>query len=100
MSITAGKTDVLQHTVHMERRKHALITGVTDVSSFHENEIVLKVDTGLMVLTGESLHIGKLLLEDGKLDVEGQIDSIVYEKARSSLRREWPWRRARRESVL
>lgn len=87
------KPEARQHTVQMERRRHAAITGVTDVCSFHENEIVLKVDTGLMVLTGESLHIGKLLLDDGKLDVEGQIDGIVYEKPKLTKRRLLFWKR-------
>lgn len=87
------KQEARQHTVQMERRRHAAITGVTDVCSFHENEIVLKVDTGLMVLTGESLHIGKLLLDDGKLDVDGQIDGIVYEKPRLNHRKLLFWKR-------
>ena len=70
------------HTLHMEHRNHAVLTGVLDVSSFHENEIILKVDNGLMIMNGDGLHIGKLLLEDGRLDVQGHIDSIVYESAR------------------
>lgn len=82
MTDIAAKPQVRQHTVQMERRKHALITGVTDVCSFHETEIVLKVDTGLLVISGEELHVGKLLLDDGKLEVNGQIDSFVYEKPR------------------
>lgn len=87
------KQEARQHTVQMERRRHAAITGVTDVCSFHESEIVLKVDTGLMVLTGENLHIGKLLLDDGKLDVDGQIDGIVYEKPRLNHRKLLFWKR-------
>lgn len=82
----SGKPEARAHTVQMERRRHAAITGVMDVCSFHETEIVLKVDTGLMVLTGENLHIGKLLLDDGKLDVEGQIDGIVYERPKLAKR--------------
>lgn len=88
-----SRTESVQHTLQLDRRKTARITGVMDVCSFHETEIVLKVDTGLMVLTGENLHIGKLLLEDGKLDVDGQIDGIVYEKGRHTPGRVWPWRR-------
>ncbi len=87
------KQEPRQHTLQMERRRHASITGVTDVCSFHETEIVLKVDTGLMVVTGENLHIGKLLLDDGKLDVEGQIDGIVYEKPRLSEHKLRFWKR-------
>ena len=72
----------INHTLHMEHRNHAVLTGVLDVSSFHENEIILKVDSGLMIMNGDGLHIGKLLIEDGRLDVQGHIDSIVYENTR------------------
>ena len=75
------------HSIQMERRSRASISGVLDVSSFHENEIILKVDSGLMVITGDGLHIGKLLLDDGKLDVEGHIDSVVYEAPRKHVGR-------------
>ena len=72
-----------KHTLNMSERRHAVITGVADVSSFHENEIVLRVDGGEMVIGGEGLHVGKLLLEEGRLDVEGRIDSVVYEAPRT-----------------
>lgn len=88
-----GKQQLRQHTVQMERRKHASIAGVTDVCSFHETEIVLKVDSGMMVITGEGLHIGKLLLEEGRLDVEGHIDGMIYEKPRTAVRRFQFWKR-------
>ena len=88
----SGKQEIMQHSVQMERRKHASITGVSDVCSFHETEIVLKVETGLMFITGENLHIGKLLLDDGKLDIEGQIDSLIYEKPKTSMHRFFSWK--------
>ena len=73
----------ISHAVQIDRRKHAVITGVTDVTSFHETEIILKIENATMVITGEDLHIGKLLLDDGRLDVDGQIDSVIYEKPRA-----------------
>ena len=87
-----SRTESVQHTLQLDQRKTARITGVMDVCSFHETEIVLKVDTGLMFIGGENLHIGKLLLDDGKLDVEGQIDSLIYEKPRGSVRRLFGWK--------
>jgi len=71
------------HNVTINQRKHAVITGVNDVCSFHENEIVLKVDSGVMIITGEGLHVGKLLLEEGRLDVEGKLDGVHYEQPHS-----------------
>jgi len=90
MTVTSGGNHELnRHTVHMEQRRHMQITGVTDVHSFHENEIVLRVDSASMVLTGENLHVGRLLLEEGKVDVNGQIDSIIYEKPRAVRKLLW-----------
>ncbi len=75
------------HTMSIDRRKTASISGVADVLSFHETEIALKIDSGLMYIAGSSLHISKLLLEEGRLDVDGHIDSIVYETPRKSAKR-------------
>lgn len=79
------------HTLNMDRRRHAAITGVTDVCSFHENEIVLKLDAGLMILTGQGLHIAKLLLEEGRLDVDGHIDGVIYETPKAKKLFPWKW---------
>lgn len=80
MGETQGK---MVHRVTMDQRRHVIITGVNDVCSFHETEIVLKVDTGMMVIAGEGLHVGKLVLEEGRLDVEGRVDGLHYEQPHS-----------------
>lgn len=67
------------HTLSIDRRNHVAITGVLDVNSFHENEVVLKIDSGEMILSGENLHIAKLLLEDGQLTIDGRIDGVIYQ---------------------
>lgn len=90
-TISAGRREPMQHSLQLEQRRHALITGVTDVCSFHETEIVLKIESGVMILNGENLHIGKLLLDDGKLDVEGQIDSVLYERPKAARKRLLSW---------
>lgn len=85
------KTRLANHSFHLEGRKRAQITGVSDVLSFHENEIVLKVESGLMILGGEELHIGKLLLDEGRLDVVGQVDSVVYEAPNANVKKVFRW---------
>ena len=80
-----GQTPVkTAHSLHIDRRRHTTVTGVSDVCSYHETEIVLKLEAGLMVFAGQNLHIGRLLLEEGKLEVDGHIDSVVYESPRKS----------------
>ena len=45
--------------------------GVADVEAFNEEEVVLLTDMGVIVLSGEGLHIVKLNLDEGVLAVEG-----------------------------
>ncbi|MEG1676150.1 MAG: YabP/YqfC family sporulation protein [Clostridia bacterium] len=81
------------HAVTIDRRKHTTITGVTDVCSFQENEVVLKMDTGLMFLQGQGLHIVKLVPEEGRLEVDGHVDSVIYESPKKQIKHilAWKW---------
>ena len=87
-----GNTVRSAHTLAIDRRRRASVTGVTDVCSFHETEVVLKIDTGVMILTGDGLHVAKLLLEEGRLEVDGHIDGVIYESPKSAARRLIPWK--------
>lgn len=90
----SGKAVLSNHTLQIDRRRHTVITGVTDVCSFHETEVVLKLENCMMILTGQELHVAKLLLEEGKLLVDGHVDSITYEAPRTQLRRLPFWKKA------
>ncbi len=83
------------HTLQLERRKKAIVTGVTDVCSFHENEIIMKLEGQTLFITGQNLHIGKLLPDEGRLDIDGQVDSIVYEIPRKLSAGWLLWRKKR-----
>lgn len=63
----------------MDRREKAVLTGVTDVERFDENEVVLSTHGGRLVLTGTGLHVSSLQLEEGRLLVDGSIDGVVYD---------------------
>lgn len=68
----------LPHTVILKEREQALLSGVTDVVSFDEMQIEAVTSKGVLVMTGEGLHIESLSVETGDLVVEGRIDSLVY----------------------
>ena len=68
----------------MENRGAARLTGVVDVASFNEQEIVMSTDQGEIALLGEGLHISQLNLEEGKVTVEGRIAALEYGDAPSS----------------
>lgn len=67
-----------QHKIIMQNRSQGSITGIQDVVSFDENQIVLDTDMGLLTIKGKDLHVSRLTLEKGEVDLAGSIDSLVY----------------------
>ncbi len=63
----------------LEKREKAVLTGVTDVERFDETEVVLHTHGGRLTLTGTGLHVSSLQLEEGRLLVDGTIDSASYD---------------------
>ena len=68
----------LSHKLELYNREKGTVTGVLDVISFDENTIVLDTDLGLLTIKGKDLHVSRLSLEKGELDLEGHADSVVY----------------------
>jgi sporulation protein YabP len=66
------------HTVHIDNRKKATVTGVTDVDSFDESSIAFSIEDGFATIVGKNLHISRLSLEDGQMQVEGEIIGLEY----------------------
>ena len=66
------------HKLTMVNRSSCTITGLQDVVSFDENQIVLDTDMGLLTMKGKDLHVSRVTLEKGEVDVDGTIDSLVY----------------------
>ncbi len=62
----------------MNNRKNISITGVLDVISFDLKEILLETTEGMLTIKGSDLHINRLSVEKGDLDVEGRVDSLLY----------------------
>lgn len=65
--------------ISLEKREKAVLTGVTDVERFDENEVVLHTHGGRLTLTGTGLHVSSLQLEEGRLLVDGAIDGLRYD---------------------
>jgi len=66
------------HKVVIDARRKIVITGVEDVDSFNENEVIMLTNHGFITVLGEDLHINKLNLDDGQLVVEGTIQGLDY----------------------
>jgi sporulation protein YabP len=72
---------VRQHTIMIDNRERVVITGVQDVDSFNEVEVVLMTDVGILSILGQDLHIAKLSLDEGQLVIEGMIAAADYNDA-------------------
>lgn len=68
----------LSHRVVLNNREKGNMTGILDVISFDENTIVLDTDMGLLTIRGKDLHVSRLTLEKGEIDIEGRADSLIY----------------------
>lgn len=68
------------HALQMENREKLRLTGVSDVSGFDENLIVLSTDMGELTIRGEELHIEKIDLDAGLLELRGRICELCYEE--------------------
>ena len=66
------------HKLVVNNRKTAMVTGVLDVLSFDLNEILLETEQGMLTIKGADLHVNRLTLEKGEVDIEGRIDSMAY----------------------
>ena len=66
------------HRLVLSDRHTGSVTGVNDVVSFDENAVVLDTDMGLLTIKGKELHVSRLTVEKGELEVDGQVDSLAY----------------------
>lgn len=68
----------MAHNIIMQNRKFMSVSGVTDVESFDEYNVIIFTDMGEMNVKGKSLHINKIDLDSAEVTLEGTIDSITY----------------------
>ncbi len=66
------------HTVSIYGRQQIKMTGVEDIDSFNESEVIFLTSEGMMTVMGSDLHIAKLDLAEGLLVLEGVIQALDY----------------------
>ncbi len=69
-----------RHTITIDKREKLSASGVTDVLSFDEENIVAQTDKGILIIQGHNLHINNLNPDKGELAAEGTITSLSYEE--------------------
>ena len=73
------------HKVTMTNRRSCIINGVSDVLSFDIHEILLETAEGMLTIRGDDLHVSRLTLEKGEVDIDGRIDSFAYSDVTNSV---------------
>ena len=71
------------HKLMLSNRRTGTITGVSDVISFDISEVLLETEQGMLMIKGADLHVNRLTLEKGEIDIEGRIDSLAYSEVTS-----------------
>lgn len=71
-------TSADQHNVSIKGRKWIEVTGVASVESCDVHEITLTTQGGPLQLIGSNLHMKRLDLENGMVEVEGTLVSAAY----------------------
>lgn len=66
------------HKLMLTGRKTCALSGVNDVLSFDVNEILLETEQGMLMIRGAELHVSRLSLDKGEVDIDGRIDSFTY----------------------
>lgn len=69
-----------EHSLLLLDRKTMEISGVENVNTFDEEEIILETVMGYLYVLGEQLHVSMLNLDQGKVIVEGNIINIEYKR--------------------
>ena len=72
------------HSLCMEGRARAVITGVEDVDCFSGEMAVVITSMGEMTLTGAELKVARLDIQAGEVEIEGRIDAIDYGAVKKS----------------
>ncbi|MBR5536942.1 MAG: sporulation protein YabP [Clostridia bacterium] len=70
----------MPHSVSLDERHRLNVTGVSEVVSFDETEVIMDTTLGLLTVEGEGLHVEKLSLDIGELSLEGSVHSLCYSR--------------------
>lgn len=66
------------HSFRLTDRAICQMTGVKDVIALDEAEVLLETEMGILTIRGKELHMKRLTLEKGEVDLEGSVTGFSY----------------------
>lgn len=73
------------HNLSLENRNKIVITGIIDVISATETQILAKSDFGPLSISGHDLKVTTLSIDNGVIEANGEINKIEYNKSKKSM---------------
>lgn len=71
-------SNMTEHNIIMENRKKLILTGVSEVAVFEDENAELKTSKGNLTIRGNMLKMESYNSETGDLTLNGSIYAIVY----------------------
>lgn len=84
ITINEAQTTNINSTLTLTNRKNLSLTGVSEIISSNDQNILLKIGTTKMIITGKDINITKLDVTNGLLEAEGIFDCMKYDKSGST----------------
>lgn len=81
--MTGEQTLTFPQNLTLEDRRRLTVTGVTDIGGYDEQTVVALTQLGELTVKGEELHIIKMSVDAGELEIEGEISSLMYSEIQS-----------------
>lgn len=84
LTIIMSEIQCKPHNLILDNRKKLCLSGIDDVSGFNEETVSLSTQLGGLVVRGSNLHISKLNLDTGEVEIEGTVNSLQYTQSRQN----------------
>lgn len=75
-----------EHSVTLSGRNQMSLSGVKNVSTFDEDQVILETSLGYLYIGGQDLHVTMLNLDQGQVALEGSINSLEYKELGSDIK--------------
>jgi len=85
-------TPKIIENLNLSNRKNLKLEGIVEIKSSSENFLLVKLKDTSLSISGQNMHITRLDVSLGLLDIEGEIDCIKYGKKTNFFKRLFKWK--------
>ena len=82
----------INENLTLTNRKLLKLEGIVEINSSSETLLSAKLKDTTLTITGQNIHITRLDITLGQLDIEGNIECIKYGKSTNIFKRLFKWK--------